>query len=269
MTMPIEFFKMHGLGNDFIFINQSNLHKKPSTEFITKVADRKIGLGCDQLIIFRRVGVCEYVVDIYNPDGSKAGMCGNAMRCLGLYAFEENGEKLIQAHVDLRHIHIETISARKINVNMGKASFEENWMPKIGTISDAILDYQLNLKDIICVDMGNPHIVIFYDNLSYPDLELLGRVMQYKNLFPDGVNVNFAKIKDNSIELRVYERGAGFTLACGSGACATFSAAHKLKFITESATIRFEFGNLRMSYLDEDIIMSGAAQKVAIGRYYG
>ena len=195
-------------------------------------------------------------------------MCGNAMRCLGLYAFEEHAEKIITATVNSRSIYIETISAKKIKVNMNKASFKEKWMPNIAEISEVISDYQLNLKDIVCVDMGNPHIVIFYNNLSHPDMELLGRVMQYKSLFPDGVNVNFAKIENNYINLRVYERGAGFTLACGSGACATFAAAVELKFVKENAIIRFEFGDLNMSYSGQDIIMCGPAHKVATGKYY-
>lgn len=267
--MSIEFLKMHGLGNDFIFINQSNLDKKPNNELITKIIDRKLGIGCDQLIIFKKIDSCHYTIEIYNPDGTKAGMCGNAMRCLGLHAFEETGQRLIYATVNERKIQIETISAKNIKVNMGKANFQAQWMPNIVKISEAIMDYQLNLKEIICVDIGNPHIVIFYETLSTPDKELLGRIMQYKNLFPDGVNVNFAKIQDEYIKLKVFERGAGFTLACGSGACATFAAAHKLKFITNNATIKFEFGNLKMSYLNEDIIMAGSAQKVATGRYYG
>lgn len=267
--MTLEFTKMHGLGNDFVFIDQNSLTKAEDVNFITKIANRRIGIGCDQLIIYQKLSDNKYCVKIYNPDGSEAGMCGNAMRCIGLLSFEKTGEKLIEVKVKSRTIIVELKSANQIEVNMGSASFSNNWMPPINTISQVLSDYRLNLKEILLVDVGNPHIVIFYSNLNSQEKALLGEMLQKHDAFPDGVNVNFARVEGSNIYLKVFERGTGFTLACGSGACASFAAARKLKFIEENAIIKFEIGDLLMSYSDENMIMSGPAHKVATGYYYG
>jgi diaminopimelate epimerase len=266
----LRFIKMHGLGNDFVFIDTDDFKGDVSKNFITKISDRKIGIGCDQLIFYGKLSDDLYSMKIYNPDGSQAGMCGNATRCLGLIAFEKCGTKNLKIKVNNRIVSVNIESSDLIKVNMGKPDFEKSWMPKISQISEIIRDYQLNLKEIVCVDMGNPHIVIFYSSLGRMDKSLLGQRFQIHPAFPDGVNVNFARIDDDQvIHLTVFERGTSLTLACGSGACATFAAANKLKFIQSNATIKFEIGNLDMSYLDEDIIMSGPATKVATGFYYG
>ncbi len=260
---------MHGLGNDFVFINKNEIKHQPDAEFITKISDRKTGLGCDQLIIYARLAPKFYSMEIYNPDGSKAGMCGNATRCLALNAFEEYGESELTISINNRNIKAKIVSDELIEVNMGPAGFDEDWMQKIGEFAELVKDYQLNLKELVYVDMGNPHIVIFYDNLSAKEQRLLGQTLQHHTAFLDGINVNFAQLENDVINLKVFERGVGFTLACGSGACATFAAATKLKFVKENAIIRFEKGDLNMSYSNLDIIMTGPAQKIAVGYYNG
>jgi diaminopimelate epimerase len=265
--MSIKFIKMHGLGNDFIFIDKNDLLNEIGLEFVIKISDRRAGIGCDQLIVYSRISPKLYSMEIYNNDGTSAGMCGNALRCLGLYAFQEYRENELEIIVKERKVTVEVFSEESIRINIGKAKFEELWMPKLGHLSNMVSDYQLNLKEIICVDMGNPHIVIFYDNLSLQEQLLIGQNLQNHSDFIDGVNVNFAKIEKKVISLKVFERGAGFTLACGSGACATFAAANKLKFVEENAIVRFKTGDLHMSYLNENIMMSGPARKIAIGYY--
>ena len=267
--MNIEFTKLHGLGNDFIFINRVMLQTNEVKDFITKIMNRRIGIGCDQLIIYQIIDDQTYSVKIYNPDGSEAGMCGNAMRCLGLYAFEKNEQKLIKVIVKNKTIIVEFKSANEIQVDMGIASFDKPWMQPLNAISQTLADYRLNLKEILLVDVGNPHIIIFYNNLNSEEKSLLGKTLQNHSAFPDGINVNFARVDHDAIYLKVFERGTGFTLACGSGACASFAAARKLKFIGESATIKFEIGDLSMYHSNEHIIMSGPAHKVATGYYYG
>ena len=260
---------MHGLGNDFIFIDQDKLASPEDKDFITKITDRRIGVGCDQLIIYKKLSGTSYRVTIYNPDGSEAGICGNAMRCIGLYAFKKSGAKLIEVLLKNRTVGVEFKSENEINVNMGQAFFDKPWMPKINTIAEILSDYRLNLKEILLVDVGNPHIVIFYSNLNSQEKALLGQALQNHESFSDSVNVNFARLEHENVHLKVFERGTGFTLACGSGACATFAAARRLKFIRESAIVKFETGDLAMSYSNENIIMSGPARKVATGYYYG
>ena len=267
--MAIEFIKMHGLGNDFVFIDQGSLKTDLSNELITKICDRRIGLGCDQLILYRRLADKSYLMEIYNTDGSRAGMCGNASRCLALYAYEKYQEDALEIMAGSRLISAVVDSENVIAVNMGQALFARSWMPQINEFTSIISDYGLSAKEMVFVDVGNKHIVIFYDSLSGQEKNLLGQVFQKHVLLNEGVNVNFAKIDQGIIYLEVFERGVGFTLACGSGACATFAAARKLQFALNNAIIRFKIGDLHMSYSRQNIIMSGPAIKVATGHYYG
>jgi diaminopimelate epimerase len=267
--MAIEYTKMHGLGNDFVFIDQDILCRNLSNDFVVKICDRRIGLGCDQLILYRKLADRSYLMEIYNTDGSKADMCGNASRCLALYAYKKYQEDQIEIMTGSRIISATVNSSNTIGVNMGQALFTRSWMPQINELANIAADYGLNLKEMIFVDVGNRHIVIFYQSLSQQEKVLLGQVFQRHILLSEGINVNFAKIDCGIIYLEVFERGVGFTLACGSGACATFAAAEKLQFALNSATIRFKIGDLHMSYSGQNIIMSGPAIKVASGYYYG
>ncbi len=261
--MQLKFTKMHALGNDFLFIDKSiTRYLDPSS--IVLIANRKLGIGCDQVIFYERNFAANYQVQIYNPDGSQAGMCGNAMRCLGLLCRQIYDEGQIAALVGNKRIKIDALDADNIKVNMGPAELNSEWMPKLPDLINVLGDWQIDLKEVMCADIGNRHLVIFYRNLGDQDKILLGQSLQNMHLFEDGINVNFARITSpNSIHLRVFERGAGMTLACGSGACATFAVARKLKFVEERATINFEMGELFMSSLNDEIIMSGPATKVA------
>lgn len=265
----IPFIKMHGLGNDFIFIDKANLPAAFNAEFIQKIAHRKTGIGCDQLIVYSYLSPKRYLMEIYNSDGSSAKMCGNATRCLALYIFQQHQEKDVEIIVGDKVLKVKILDNGLVQANMGPAQFEADWMPKAGALMDIAYNYGLNPKEIVCVDVGNPHIVIFYNDLTRQDQYALGERIQ--KMFDEigGINVNFAKFVDDKIDLKVWERGVGFTMACGSGACATFAAGRKLKFIDQDVIISFHVGNLFMSSLNQDIIMSGSAHKIAIGSYYG
>lgn len=263
------FTKMHGLGNDFVIINKNELPVDcVLQDFAVSVANRRTGIGCDQVILYQEKSDY-YEMLIYNHDGSSAKLCGNASRCLAKLIYFDSGERQIKLKVGNRELLCEVISDNEISVNVGEVLFNKEWMPTIETIWPIAQLYMIDLKEIICADVGNPHLIIFSD-ISDQDKELVGERLQNKALFPDGINVNFASVKNNKIYLSVWERGAGLTLACGSGACASFASAAKLGFITGNCEVVFQLGSLKMSKKGEDIIMTGPASLVARGEFvYG
>lgn len=263
----INFTKMHGLGNDFVIINQADLPiERDISKLARNISDRNLGIGCDQFIIYQKQQN-HYNMMIYNQDGSSAKMCGNASRCLAKLIYCSSGDKNITLKILDRTLECEVFDSDFISVNVGPVSFNENWMPKPENIYPIAETYMIDLKEILCVDVGNPHLVIF-GNLSAQDQQGLGKKLQDNTLFSDGVNVNFATVRNDSIYLSVWERGVGFTLACGSGACASFAASFKLGFVKDKAEVIFKYGSLNMSEYKGDIIMSGPATFVCGGELY-
>jgi diaminopimelate epimerase len=266
--MEVQFTKMHGLGNDFIFIKKSDIKAITNIEeFIIKYSNRHIGIGCDQFIIFEQND--NYTeMEIYNSDGSSAKACGNATRCLTHLNFIENKSKKLRIKVLDRMLDCEVEDDNNISVNMGKASFDASWIPSREKLSDKIAEYLSHNANYICVDVGNPHLVIIDNSLSDSDKYVLGELFEKSEIFQDGVNVNFVKLSGDNINLKVWERGVGFTYACGSGACASFAACNKLGYIFGNTLVNFQIGSLEMKLCDDDIIMKGSATLVAKGVIY-
>ncbi|MDX1924573.1 MAG: diaminopimelate epimerase [Rickettsiaceae bacterium] len=261
----IRFTKMHGLGNDFIIVNKSSILGYHNIKnIVLEYADRKTGIGCDQFIIYEEAGN-EVIMEIYNSDGSRALACGNASRCLAHLLTQNSPSKKIKLKVGERVVEAEAKSLDEVLVNMGGAIFEDGWMPTRDQLSAELTQYLSHNAEFMCISVGNPHIVIMDQNLSNEDAAILGPRLEKSALFKDGVNVNFARIENGKIALRVWERGAGFTLACGSGACATFAALHKLGFAQDEATISFELGDLKMKMKEGKVLMSGPVSYVAKG----
>lgn len=266
MLERVPFVKMHGLGNDFVIINELNMPKSSDTQsFVQKISDRELGVGCDQLIIYRQDSSKIYMA-IYNQDGSGAKACGNASRCLTKLLFDQTGIKSLKLDVDGRITSGEYIDDRTIKVDLGPPSFESSWIPDSADLWSLAERYMVEPKEMICVDVANPHIVIF-SKLSEKDMRIIGSDFQESQLFPDGINVNFATIVDNKINLKVWERGAGFTYACGSGAIATFAAANKLGLVGDEVEIVFKLGSLSMQKQNDSILMNGPASYVFTGDY--
>lgn len=267
MSSKINLVKMHGLGNDFVIINKQDLAGLHDLSQLAKdIADRHLGIGCDQFIIYEEQNDT-YEMIIYNIDGSSAKLCGNATRCLAKLVYLETGKKDIIVVVGNKKLHCHIENNNKISVNVGGVSFNEPWMPRPDKIWEFAGRYMIDLKETICVDVGNPHLVIF-SKLEPQDQKVIGEKLQDKELFADGVNVNFAEVKDNKIYLSVWERGAGLTLACGSGACSSFAAGLKLGFISSPTEVVFKHGSLIMREEKGNIIMQGPAKLVARGEYY-
>lgn len=269
MDKRIPFVKMHGLGNDFVIISKEHLAQLNAIEdFAAAISDRRLGVGADQFIIYQ---LLDKVVkmSIYNQDGTSAKACGNASRCLVKLMHDEHGLDSFVLEVFERKLKCKYVADEEYSVDMGEVAFDASWMPDEVDLLELATKYNLPPKDIICADVGNPHLIIF-SKLSEADVEIIAKDIQNSKLFPDGVNINFANINGNVIRLKVYERGTGFTLACGSGACATFASAVRLGHIENNAFVEFALGRLAMQMHDNRVTMTGPAEYVFFGEYlYG
>lgn len=253
----VKFYKMSGAGNDFIIIDQRFNENLISIDNIIRISSRK-NIGCDQLILIKKSNqnfACE--MQIFNADGSESSTCGNATRCVAGLMFEEN-KNLNKILIKTSASSLECLKLDKdlIRVNLSK--------PKI-------IDHNLKLEDMdfMHVNVGNPHAVCFVDKLPTDEIffQIGPKIENNLDFFPNRTNVEFAKIIDQSlIEVRVFERGVGETLACGSGACAVAVAAI-IKNLTKSKsiTIRFKGGDLLIEYEGDDVFMIGNYQKIFFG----
>lgn len=267
----IPFVKMHGLGNNFVIIAEKDLPKSANIGALAELmADRQQGVGCDQFITYAyEVDTNIVEMGIYNQDGSKALACGNASRCLSRLMFDLAGTREITLHIGARRVACEYINENEIKVDMGAVGFDEAWMPSSAELWSLAERHLIEPKEMLCVDVANPHLVIF-SKLSEQDKEIIGQEFQNIDLFKDGVNVSFASIEDDKIYLKVWERGAGFTYACGSGAVASFAAANKLGFAGDKAEVIFALGSLKMKKNGDNISIVGPASYVFFGDYiYG
>jgi len=268
MPTKIPFVKMHGLGNDFVIIAEKDLPMGIDQESFAKtISDRRRGIGCDQFITYTETDSTNIQMNIFNQDGSKALACGNASRCLSRLIFDKNGNKKITLNVNGRLVTCEYINKNEIKIDMGAVSFDEAWMPNNAALWEMAERYLIEPKEMLCVDVANPHLVIF-SRVSEQDQQVIGENFENSELFKDGVNINFARVEDDKIHLKVWERGTGFTYACGSGAVATFAAANKLGFADNQAEVVFELGSLKMQKFVDNIIMSGPAGYIFAGDYF-
>lgn len=258
---------MHGLGNDFVIMGSDNIIKSIEFTKLSKdISNRRVGIGCDQFILYERKE--KFVsMAIYNQDGTPAKACGNASRCLSRLMFDNYGATNIVLDINGRKVECQYFNKDEIQVNIGPAIFENSWMPMFEELWNFVARYGIEPKEAICVDVANPHLVIF-SKLTDKDQKIVAENFQNTDLFKEGINVNFASVLGNNILLKVWERGAGFTLACGSGACATFAAANKLGFVPDKSLVKFTLGELKMKKLGQDIVMVGPASYVFKGEYY-
>ena len=266
-----EFIKMHGLGNDFVIIeNSANLVEIKKKEILKKIGSRNFGVGCDQILIIERNDIKNAEVTIFNNDGSEAGACGNGVRCVASYLMNKQNTTKIK---------IKTISGsldcwvenENCFVNMGKPCFDWSVIPLSKQFETQII--KIDEFELFCVSMGNPHAVIFFkdlNELNKVDIQSIGVKIQSSDIFPESVNVEFATIlKDKTIRMKVWERGVGMTLACGSGACATLVAASEQNLSLRKNSIILDGGKLDINWLEsEDIIMSGEVNLVFKGNFY-
>lgn len=256
------FHKMHGLGNDFVVID-ARVHAVDMTKARAHaIADRHMGIGCDQLIVLEPSKIADIKMRIFNADGSEAEACGNATRCVAL---------LLQKPAQIETIGciLETMpQAQSATVMMNPPAFDWEFIPLAMPMdtSDMPVGWE-ELERPMAVNVGNPHVVFFVDDCDVVELERLGPVIENDPLFPERINVNVATIiSTNHVKLRVWERGVGLTKACGTGACATAVAAIRSGRAKSPLTVSLPGGALSISWIDAGPIeMSGPATHVFTG----
>jgi diaminopimelate epimerase len=256
-----EFHKMHGLGNDFVIIDARVCPIEMSPARARAIADRKHGIGCDQLILLTKSNVADVTMRIFNADGSEVEACGNASRCVVALLKQD--------------LKIETkggiifgqLSGNDVTVSMGEAKFEWQDIPLAFAMDSASLPLAWEeLQNPMAVNMGNPHAVFFVDDADAVDLARLGPIIEHDAAFPERVNINVASIDGNEIHLVVWERGAGLTGACGTGACATAVAAIKQGKVQSPVVVHQKGGRLTIAWAPgQPVIMAGSATYVFTG----
>ncbi len=276
--MKLKFTKMHGCGNDYIYINCFDQKIDDPSTLSTLLSDRRHSIGGDGIILICPSDIAEAKMRIFNKDGSEGKMCGNGIRCVAKYLLDS---KMIKSK---NNIKIETLSGVKeldiiednqnealVKVNMGSADLRSKNIPMIFE-KDKVVNEPITLNDevynITCVSMGNPHAVTFCDEVYSAKVKEIGSKLSSHRIFPEGVNAEFVSIVDkNNITMRVWERGSGETLACGSGACASVVAAVENGFCSknEDITVHLRGGKLVVNYSDNQVFLTGNAVRVFEG----
>ena len=268
MTQPLPFLKMHGLGNDFVVLDARGQALELSPAAARRIADRHRGVGCDQLLILEpaRNGGDLYL-KILNADGGEVGACGNGTRCVARLIFEETGQA--EARIETRAGLLTGVSTdSQVTVDMGPAHLDWQAIPLARELDTLHLDYAKGpLNDPVAVNMGNPHILFFVADAEAVDLESLGPQIETDPLFPERVNVGLVQpLGGDHLRYRVWERGVGITVACGSGACAAGVAAARRGLTGRQVRVTLDGGDLRIDWRDDNRVrMTGPASKSFAG----
>lgn len=280
--MLINFTKMHGLGNDFVMIDAISQNINLSTEQIRFIADRHFGVGCDQLLLVEasiKEGI-DFKYRIFNADGGEVEQCGNGARCFVRFVQEKKltTKKTIRVETYSGVITLTTNEQGLVTVDMGKPVFNVNQLPFLASSDDSEQNnrYTLTLNtengqetiEFSAVSMGNPHITIKVDNLDNYPVEQIGKILESHPSFPKRVNVGFMQIiNKHQIRLRVYERGTGETLACGTGACAAVANAISQHWLASQVDVKLPAGNLHIQWqAGQTLMMTGPANFVYEGQ---
>lgn len=273
----MKFTKMQGCGNDYIYVDCTNYKLDNIPETAVKVSDRHFGIGSDGLILIKSSEVADYFMDMYNNDGSRGKMCGNGIRCVAKFVYDKG-------MTDKKNIRIETLSGIKdleltvedgkvtlVTVNMGSPITKPSLIPVISD-KDKLIREPITIDDqlyeITCVSMGNPHAVVFVEDPSKLKLDRIGPLFEFHPMFPESVNTEFVSIIDRKhIKMRVWERGSGETLACGTGACASVVACILNGLTDHEVTVSLLGGELVIRYdeMNDKVFMTGPAVEVFQG----
>ena len=276
--MPIEFTKYHGLGNDFILVdNRHSSEPLVTPEQAVVLCDRHFGIGADG-VIFALAGQngTDYTMRIFNSDGSEPEMCGNGIRCLAKFIADLEGSEaktLYQIHTGAGVISSELRSDGQVKVDMGVPRLLAAEIPTTLAAPDAkVIDVSIAVADkswsVTCVSMGNPHCITFVEDVSAIDLETVGPLFEHYEAFPQRINTEFIQvIHSGYVKMRVWERGAGVTLACGTGACAAVVAGVLTGKCDRTTAVELPGGVLQIEWseVSQRIYMTGPAQRVFTG----
>ncbi len=265
----MRYFKMNGCGNDFVIIDARDRGSLPLSQTqAAAIADRKSGIGCDQVIAVERSIRGDAFMRIWNADGGEVDACGNATRCVGWLLLEEGGGAYRRIETSAGLLYAER-SDGGIRVDMGSPLLRWEEIPLARAMATDRLEFELGgLQGPGAVNMGNPHVVFFVDDIERTSVEVLGPKGEHDALFPLGANIGFAQVRGrDEIRLRVWERGAGLTKACGTGACAAVVAGHRQGRLERKAKVRVDGGLLEIDWREGDdrVVMTGPVELEATG----
>ena len=270
----MNFTKMHGLGNDFVVIDAINQRVELSGEQSRQIADRHFGVGCDQILLIEKPQTAhtEFYYRIFNADGSEVEQCGNGARCFARFVHEQGltSNDIIDVGTAKGPIRLYLEGNDQVRVNMGQPVLEPSAIPFLAEEQQSTYSIQVEQQQlqIGALSMGNPHLVTLVDDIDRAPVERLGPLLERHPLFPQRVNAGFMAVRGRKeIQLRVYERGAGETLACGTGACAAVVSGHLRELLDDRVLVHLQGGDLVISWAGpgEPVWMTGPATTVFHG----
>lgn len=275
----MKFTKMHGIGNDYVYMDCTKERLENPGEIARLVSDRHKGIGSDGLILIQSSDEADFEMAMYNADGSYGKMCGNGIRCVAKYVYD-NGltdkteiSVISGGAVKYLKLTVENGKVKKVRVNMGEPILKPSEIPVVGdgdklVAVPIVVDNQV--YEMTCVSMGNPHAVVFLDDVENLKIEEIGPRFEQHERFPDRVNTEFVeRIDRKNLKMRVWERGSGETMACGTGACATAVAAILNGYAERDVTVHLLGGDLEISWAETDncVYMTGPAATVFTGEF--
>lgn len=275
----MNFTKMHGIGNDYVYVDCTKRELKKPEEIARFVSDRHFGIGSDGLILIKRSEVADFYMDMYNADGSKGEMCGNGIRCVAKYVYDygltDKKELTIETLAGIKELvlTIEEDKVAKVRVNMGAPILAPEKIPVLAS-KEPVVKEPIVVDDkeweMTCVSVGNPHAIVFLEEpVSTFPIEKVGPSFEHHKRFPNRINTEFVEvINRDRIKMRVWERGANETFACGTGACASVVAAILNGYSNKKVTVELLGGELEIEWKDADngIYMTGSATTVFDGQ---
>jgi len=276
--MLLRFSKMHGLGNDFMVVDLATQHFAFRPELVRQLSDRQFGIGFDQLLVVETPSNpdVDFRYRIYNADGGEVEQCGNGARCFARFVHDSHltAKNPITVETNSGIISLTLLDGDQVLVNMGQPKFEPKALPFTASQREEKYDLELALNEgtidvqVGAVSMGNPHAVMQVEDIHSEMVNQLGPQVECHEVFPKNVNAGFMEIVNrNEMKLRVYERGAGWTLACGTGACAAMVTAHQWGLVDDEVKVQLPGGELTIKWDGQgDVMMTGPATRVFEGR---
>lgn len=268
---------MQGLGNDYIYVNCLEEEVPNPNEVSKFVSDRHFGIGSDGLVLICPSDVADFKMRMFNSDGSESEMCGNAIRCVGKYVYDNKFTQKTTVNIEtlagikVLELRLKDGLVDQVRVDMGEPVLKGEQIP-VNVSADRVIKHPVQILDktfyITAVSMGNPHAVSYIDDVDGFDLHKYGPVMETNELYPRKINAEFVQVIDNkTLKMRVWERGAGETLACGTGACAVLVASVMNGLVERASTVKLLGGNLFIEWNEKDnhVYMTGPAVKVFEG----
>lgn len=282
----MKFTKMHGIGNDYVYVNCFKEKVENPSELAKRVSDRHFGIGSDGLILIRPSEIADFEMDMYNADGSRGAMCGNGIRCVAKYVYDYGLTDKTQISVatgsGIKYLDmtVENEKVSLVKVDMGKPILEAEKIPADFTVishgelkrDSHIISKDLSVKghdySVTCVSMGNPHCIVCVDDVDGLDIGQIGPHFEFHPAFPDRVNTEFIRVIDRkTVQMRVWERGSGETWACGTGACAVAVACILNGWTDDEVTVKLRGGDLKIFWdrQKDTVYMTGSATTVFDG----